>query len=129
MNYLPLMLHNFTPVMYADDTALISAHGSMAKAFRAVNKEMRLVCHWFHANKLLLNIKKTKYMAIHSSHKAIALDLCALRVEGQPIERVNNLTYLGVVLNHHFNCKMHIDCAKSSVLSALCFSNVAISLM
>lgn len=67
-------------------------------------------------------------MVIHSSHIAIALDSCVLRVEGQPIERVNNLTYLGVVLNHHFNCKMHFDCSKSSALFALCFSNLAISL-
>lgn len=32
-----------------------------------------------------------------------------LGTESETIERVSNLAYLGVVLDHHFNWKMHID--------------------
>lgn len=107
--------------MYADDTALICAHESIAEAFRAANEEMKLICNWFNSNKLLLNVNKTKYMVIHSSYKAVALDSCVLLAEGQPVERVSNLTYLGVVLDHQFNWKMHIDylCKK---LGPVCFT-------
>lgn len=83
MNNLPLILRNFIPVMYADDTALICAHESTPEAFHIANEEMNLISNWFHANKLLLNVKKTKYMLIHSSHKAITFDSYRLQVEGR----------------------------------------------
>lgn len=59
VNDLPLLLHNFSPIMYADDTVLICAHESLTEAFRLANEEMNLISDWFHANKLLLNVKKT----------------------------------------------------------------------
>lgn len=65
------------------------------------------MCNWFQANKLVFHIRKTKYMPIHSLHKIIALDSCVLQAEGEIIERVSNVN-LGIVLDHHFNCNMHI---------------------
>lgn len=106
--------------MYADDTAIICTHESMTEASCAANEEMRIIYNWFHANKLLPNIKKTTYMVMHSFYKVITLDSCVLQAEGEPTERVSNLTYLGVVLNHHFNKKMHIDCPHKK-LSTVCF--------
>lgn len=124
VNDLPLILRNFTPVMYADDAALICAHESTPEAFCIANEEMKLISNWFHDNKLLLSVKKRKYMLIHSSYKATTFDSYMLQVEGEPIERVNSKTYVGVVIHttptYHLNWKMHIDslCKK---LSSVCF--------
>lgn len=38
MNDLPLILHNFPPVVYADDTTLIYAHESVDGALRVANE-------------------------------------------------------------------------------------------
>ena len=53
------------PTMFADDTNLFCSHSNIKILFDTVNKELRKLNYWFHANKLSLTISKTKYTFFH----------------------------------------------------------------
>ena len=52
---------------------------------------------WIQANKLTLNVKKTKYLIIASNHRLNQLEHESdIKVEDQPLLRVNSYRYLGI---------------------------------
>ena len=54
--------------MFADDTNLFS-HSDIDILFEKMNEEQTNVSSWSNANKLSLNVKKTKYSFFHKSSK------------------------------------------------------------
>ena len=52
--------------MYADDTTLTSSAGDLCVLEHTMDYDMNLIQSWLSANKLTLNVKKTKYMLIGS---------------------------------------------------------------
>ena len=51
--------------MFADDSNLFISHKNITTLFSTMNKEVTKIQEWFNANKLSLNISKTKYSFIH----------------------------------------------------------------
>ena len=56
--YLASKLKN---VMFADDTNLFLSDENISELFQQMNKELKSVSTWFKANKLSININKTKW--------------------------------------------------------------------
>ena len=54
------------PRMYADDTTLTTSAEDPCGLEHKMNYDMNLIQSWLSANKLTLNVKKTKYMLIGS---------------------------------------------------------------
>ena len=48
--------------MYASDTNIITSDKNLLQLENKINNELTKVNNWFKAYKLLLNVKKTKYM-------------------------------------------------------------------
>ena len=57
------------PIMFADDTKLFFSHSDINVLFGKMNKELTNVTDWFNANKLSLNVKKTKYFFSENNQK------------------------------------------------------------
>ena len=57
------------PIMFADDTNLFYSHKNISNLFKTVNNELKNIHEWFKANKLSLNISKTKYSFFHPIQK------------------------------------------------------------
>ena len=74
----------FKPIMFADDTNLFYSHNNIKQLFQIVNQELKQIQTWFNANKLSLNLTKTKYSFFHSSYYS---DLIPLRL---PRLAINN---------------------------------------
>ena len=55
--------------MYADDTTLTTSAEDPCVLEHKMNYDMNLIQSWLSANKLTLNVKKTKYMLIGSQFK------------------------------------------------------------
>src|SRR6218665_2193779 len=59
-------LPNASPLMYfilfADDSNVFYSHACLDTLYKNVNKELKLIAQWFHANKLSLNLEKTNYI-------------------------------------------------------------------
>ena len=62
------------------------------------------------ANKLSLNIKKTKYTLFHiySIRNKICLKLTTLEIGNKVIEKTPSIKLLGVMLDENVSCKYHI---------------------
>ena len=64
-----------------------------------INVELLKLWDWLGANKLSLNIAKTKYMVFHTSKRNMIYP--NLKVNNNTIERVTEFNFLGVILHSH----------------------------
>ena len=96
--------------MFADDTNLFYSHHDIKTFFSTVNEELEKLGGWFTANRLSLNIKKTKYTFFHknSVKDNIPLKLPDLLISNESIERKSSITFLGVMLGEHIAWNDHI---------------------
>ena len=57
------------PIMFAHDTNLFFNHKDIKHLFTVENNELVNIKEWFTANKLSLNVEKTKYSFFHKSSR------------------------------------------------------------
>jgi len=88
-------------ILFADDTVLVQSDNNLGKLQNSVNHEMTKVMDWLTANKLSLNISKTKYMLITNKH--VRNESFVLNVNR------NRMTYkyLGVIVDEKLTWKEH----------------------
>ena len=89
--------------MFADDTNLFYSHHDIKTLFSTVNEELEKLGGWFTANRLSLNIKKTKYTFFHknSVKNNIPLKIAELHISNKSIERKFLIKFSGVMLHEH----------------------------
>ena len=75
------------------------------------------------ANKLSLNVKKTKYTFFHknSIKDDIPLKLPALKIANREIERTNATKFLGILLDENISWKNHIRSVEKNLQKTLAF--------
>ena len=75
--------------MFANDTNSFHSHRDIKTLFSRVNEELEKLGGWFTANRLSLNIKKTKYIFFHknSVKDNIPLKLSDLHISNNSTER------------------------------------------
>ena len=74
MNDIPNFSRHLDFILYADDTTLFntidfSATNEDSDPLKTITDELHKVSNWLVANRLFLNIKKTKYMIFHTYQK------------------------------------------------------------
>ena len=119
INDLP-KITNFNVKLFADDTFLSLASNDLKTLQNKTNAELKKINRWFSANKLTLNITKSKYMIIKRNNKKNFLDF-SLKFNGKKMEECNSYKYLGVHLDDKLNWKKHIKylCEKLSKMCGL----------
>lgn len=91
--------------LFADDTSFQITSPSLESLFAVSNSELLKVSEWFAANKLTINIDKTKYMVFNHNNRTIALDHLDILIENQPLERIGSdmpnkyFKFLGIYLD------------------------------
>lgn len=107
-------------ILYADDTALLISCNSVAEAQTLASEDLARTLRWFNTNKLVLNIKKTKFLIFSSRQKHLS-HVCNLKVDGKALCQVDAYKYLGVTLDSSIHWAQHIKtvCQK---LSFGCFT-------
>ena len=105
------------PIMFADDTNLFFSHSNIKELFNVMNHELNNIQLWFNANKLSLNVAKTKYSFFHSlSHQdRIPLHLPKLKINHQSIKRETAIQFLGVLLDENLTWRSHISCIENKI--------------
>ena len=83
-----------------------------------VNNELVNIKDWFNANKLSLNLEKTKYSFFHKPSKKddIPLRLPKLIINNYEIQREESIKFLGVLLDQHLTWKEHIQLAENKIV-------------
>ena len=115
MNDINKVTDKFESILYADDTSLssilktFSSNGTSVNSM-SINSELNLIYDWLLANKLSLNIKKTKYMMFRYPQKpATSMPKLELFINNHKLDKVDNFDFLGITLNETLSWKYHID--------------------
>ena len=108
---------NLKFVLFADDTNLFYSHHDVHTLFNTVNQELKQLEDWFKANRLSLNVDKTKYTLFHKTSQAdnLPLKLPNLTINGKIINRENSIKFLGVVLDQHISWNEHIRIVENKI--------------
>lgn len=99
----------FKTFTYADDSTLIYSPNRTLDSHHTstiINEELEKTNKWFLANKLSLNIKKTKFIIFHKRGSS-TFDL-SLEINRVKIERVKTMKFLGLTINENLNWEEHI---------------------
>ena len=106
INDLPCASKLFHMLMYADDTTLYCNIDHTTHS-QILNQELSNIYDWLSANKLSLNVAKTKYMLFHTINKK--LPTLTLKINDLEIERVTHFNFLGLIIDCQLNWKKHVD--------------------
>ena len=94
---------NLSYNVYADDTTLfqyfqlfIPCNGNVSYI---INTELDKVSTWLKANKLSLNIKKTKFMLFYKPLKQISMYSSSLEIDNIKLDYLNEFSFLGLYLD------------------------------
>jgi hypothetical protein len=60
--------------MFADDTACADADTDLDFLITGANTELNKIAHWFRANKMVVNISKTKFIIFHNKGKTVDMN-------------------------------------------------------
>lgn len=96
-------------ILFADDISVVVPHNP-----KSVTHEMLLqsavenILCWLDKNKLCVNLSKTKYVNF-SNYKSKPNNVINLTCRGHAIEKVNEMKFLGLVLDSHCNWKGHVS--------------------
>ena len=108
-------------ILFADDTSLNStisvfpASNSRELSLK-INNELVKIINWLRANKLSLNVKKTKYMQFRFSQKnPNSLPKLNLKMDGIEIEKVKKFNFLGLTISETLSWKDHIDKLRTKI--------------
>ena len=99
------------PVMFADNTNMFLSNKDINKLFNDMNVELQKMSIWFKANKLSLNLTKTKWTHFLSKKKRrrIANDVFMLYIDNFEIVRESVTRFLGTFIDKNLIWKYHIE--------------------
>ena len=108
------MLNNF-------DLYLFMCGKDLDVLFKNINDELVKVALWFQANKLSLNVIKTKYSIFHATGKKrnIPLVLPLLHINNLLIKRDTITKFLGILLDENLTWKSHISYITSKISKSI----------
>lgn len=103
-------------IIFADDTNIFCSGENLQRLMEVVSTELEKLKLWFDSNKLSLNIKKTKYIIF--GNKTIDLN-SQLMIDKTILERVDEYTFLGVIIDQKFSWKAHIKHVRNKVARSI----------
>ena len=98
INDLPEISRQIKMVVYADDTTLYCNLGDLTEDI--INTELTKVSEWLAANKLSLNVEKTKYIVFHTPQRKVTYP--EIKINNILIDRVSEFNFLCVIFNSNF---------------------------
>lgn len=109
--------------LFADDTLIAYSGYDIFEVIGRMQRLLKRIQMFLNTNRLKLNTSKTKSMIISSSHKINNLDIknMKLQVNDEDIEWVNQIKYLGFVLDNTLTLKPHFEYIRKKISKKLFF--------
>lgn len=107
--------------LFADDTICwIEGYvEEIAQKIIQLNQDLHQISLFCEARKMKLNISKTKYMVISKS--GVNTLSVAPTINGQDIERVYEMKYLGVIIDHRLKFDLNLQYVKKKLVKKISF--------
>ena len=119
VNDLPKAVTSSKINLYADDTALTVISKNANELEENLNKTLSEVSIWFKANKLSLNITKSKVMCFGTNPQLTKLSNITVQHDNVILEKVSHYKYLGVTLDSRLSYSHHIGYIESKVIKRI----------
>jgi hypothetical protein len=75
---------NLLKLMFADDTAGLASNNNINDLILTVNTELKKIAHWFRANKMAVNVNKTKFIIFHTKGKRVDPGVSLIYDDNEP---------------------------------------------
>ena len=108
INDLGHFFENFRPILFADDSNLITNGKNINEIEHKFKLEITKLVKWLQTNRLSLNLTKTHYMIFGTNKKKFPSDL-NLEIEGVIIDEVKETKFLGIILENTLSWNSHIS--------------------
>ena len=107
--------------MYTDHINVTFSAGTIPDLESQINIDLKYIDRWLKAYKLSLNVARTEFMVISSSHKlqylnAYTMNIC---IDGCPIIQSNQSQALGLMIDENLSRKAHIHGISRKVSSGI----------
>ena len=123
INDLPNATEFFT-LLFADDTTFQVSGFDTPHLFEVANHELQNASNWFRANKLTLNVKKTKFMLFSGHNKVNEAQNLNLQINGKNVDQIGNsckekyFKFVGHVLDENLTWEGHLEHLVKKLASA-----------
>lgn len=108
INDLPTVSNNYKIIMYADDCSMFLSGNSCDDLASKANEDLLNILNWLRANKLTLNINKSKYMVFHTMNQKPNATI-SISIENKRLEEVKSFKFLGYILDPQLKWNLHIS--------------------
>jgi len=88
INDLPNASSIILSILFADDTTLQLSSNSLEVLYSTANTELVKISDWFRANKLTLNVSKTKYILFRNQDMKVDFSNLELSIDSGKIDRI-----------------------------------------
>ena len=105
-------------ILFADDTNLFFSHPNPAYLVHEINQELNKFSFWFRANKLSLNLDKTKFVIFRPRQKPQQM-VFKILLDNSEIKQVNEVVFLGVIVDEHLTWKSHISYVSNKISKSI----------
>ena len=119
VNALPKSVNQCSLNMYADDTTLYTAAETADQAIETLRADAELTLAWFNQNRLIVNVKKTHFMAIGRRRRRMEISEAKLALQNVELYPEQTVTYLGVCLDDQLIWKKHVNKVRSKCFMGL----------
>ena len=107
VNEIPSISNRFNAVMFADDCTLIFRNHILNNIISDCNLEMEKFKIWSDANRLTLNLDKTKCLFISTIFRSLPPD--SINLQNHTIDSVLDTKFLGLVIDKNLKYDKHIQ--------------------
>ena len=114
INNLP-KISKFSVRLFADDACLTLRDKNVSKLENLTNQELIKINNWRKLSKLSINYSKSNYIIFSKTNDNKQYNIS---IEGNILERVKEVRYLGVYIDEKLSWKSHINKLKSKLISA-----------
>jgi len=91
--------------------------------FHDMNLNLNSVADWFKANKLYLNVGKTKYVLLSRNKSLVVPGEMKLSIEQNLLDRVHCAIFLGIFIDERMDWHEQIQLCKSKITSGIYIMN------
>ncbi len=112
---------NMYILSFADDTTVYASNSNLRELYHQTNLELVKMQNWFYANKLSLNIKKTKYTICCANRNFVIPVDSIITLNNIELERIGNnqpdksIKFLGVHMDENLTWTPHLQMVRSKL--------------
>ena len=94
---------------FADDTCIFHSSKKLKSLETELNFDLKRCCEWLKANRLSLNVDKSKFICFHSNRRVIDYNKFSIKLNGKKLNPTDNVKYLGIYIDKNLNWDYHIN--------------------